>query len=123
MADLLVVNASESETRVAVIENGQVAELFFEHGEERSVLGNIYKGRVGRVLPGMQAAFVDIGLERAGFLYVTEIYGRRAAFDFYELGDEEEPEVDAEGEEDAEARAAPEGGESTAVAVGETDGA
>ncbi len=57
---------------MALVEDGQLSELFVERGEHRSLAGNIYKGRVTRVLPGMQAAFVDIGLERAGFLHVSD---------------------------------------------------
>ena len=56
----LVVNAAAHETRVAVLENGTIVELFIERGDESNVTGNIYKGRVQRVLPGMQAAFIDI---------------------------------------------------------------
>ena len=69
----LVVNAAPHETRVAVLENGNIAELFIERGDETNITGNIYKGRVQRVLPGMQAAFVDIGLNQAAFLYVDDI--------------------------------------------------
>ena len=100
MADLLVVNSGPTETRVALIEDGQVVELFLEQPEGRSVVGNVYKGRVTRVLPGMQAAFVDIGLERAGFLYVSDIYGGVAGEDleFYEL--HEEPDLHADHDDD-----------------------
>ena len=73
--DLLVVNADGPETRVALIENGQLAELYIERRRERGIVGNIYKGRVKRVLPGMQAAFVDIGVEKAAFLYVADVRG------------------------------------------------
>ncbi|MEW5851522.1 MAG: Rne/Rng family ribonuclease [Myxococcota bacterium] len=72
----LVINAESHETRVALLENGVVAELLFERKKERGIVGNIYKGRVQRVLPGMQAAFVDIGLEKAAFLYVGDILPR-----------------------------------------------
>jgi ribonuclease G len=61
------------ETRVALIENGIVSELYIERTAERSIAGNIYKGRVVRVLPGMQAAFVDIDLDKAAFLYVSDV--------------------------------------------------
>src|SRR6476646_1495185 len=73
--DLLVINADGPETRVALIENGQLAELYIERKRERGIVGNIYKGRVVRVLPGMQAAFVDIGIEKAAFLYVADVRG------------------------------------------------
>lgn len=70
----LVINAASHETRVALIENGTIAELHIERTREKSIVGNIYKGRVIRVLPGMQAAFVDIGLEKAAFLYVADVF-------------------------------------------------
>ncbi len=69
----LVINDSERETRVAVIEDGNLAELFIERRDLNDIAGNIYKGRVQRVLPGMQAAFVDIGLERAAFIHVSDV--------------------------------------------------
>jgi ribonuclease G len=70
----IVMNSTERETRLALIENGQVAEIHLERKGERGIVGNIYKGRVIKVLPGMQAAFVDIGLPRAAFLYVGDIH-------------------------------------------------
>jgi len=73
--DLLVINADGPETRVALIEKGQLSELYIERRRERGIVGNIYKGRVKRVLPGMQAAFVDIGVEKAAFLYVADVRG------------------------------------------------
>src|SRR3954463_16026154 len=73
--DLLVINADGPETRVALIESGQLVELYIERRRERGIVGNIYKGRVRRVLPGMQAAFVDIGQEKAAFLYVADVRG------------------------------------------------
>lgn len=73
MSAELLVNVSPFETRIARIENGQAEELYFERERERGLKGNIYKGRVQRVLPGIQAAFVDIGLEKAGFLYAGDI--------------------------------------------------
>jgi ribonuclease G len=72
MRNDIFVNVEPRETRVAVRELDQIIELYLERAGERSVVGGIYKGRVTRVLPGMQAAFVDIGLERAGFLYVSD---------------------------------------------------
>ena len=68
MRNEIVINAEVGETRVALIESGQFAELHIERQRDRSVVGNVVKGRVSRVLPGMQAAFVDIGLEKAAFL-------------------------------------------------------
>jgi ribonuclease G len=74
MSAELIVNADFYETRVALLENGQVAELYVERSSDRGIGSNIYKGRVVRVLPGMQAAFVDINLEKAAFLYVSDVY-------------------------------------------------
>ena len=73
MQDILI-NWAPQETRVAVVENGAVQELHVERTLERGLVGNIYAGRVARVLPGMQSAFVDIGLERAAFLHVADVH-------------------------------------------------
>lgn len=73
MTKELVINTTSHETRVALLENGHIAELYIERIRERGIVGNIYKGKVLRVLPGMQAAFVDIGLEKAAFLYVADV--------------------------------------------------
>lgn len=69
----ILMNVTPTETRVAVVENGVVQEIFIERTNHRGLVGNIYKGKVVRVLPGMQAAFVDIGLERAAFIHAAEI--------------------------------------------------
>ncbi|HUF47168.1 MAG TPA: Rne/Rng family ribonuclease [Vicinamibacterales bacterium] len=69
----MVIAATPHETRVAILEDDQVVEIFIEREHSRGVAGNIYKGRVSKVLPGMQSAFVDIGLERDAFLYVTDV--------------------------------------------------
>ena len=80
----LYVSSTPHETKVALVEDDQLAEVFFERENEYTLAGSIYKGRVTRVLPGMQSAFVDIGLERDAFLYVS---------DFLEVtGDEEDEE-------------------------------
>lgn len=73
MSNSLVMNCSPHEIRVAVLEERRPVEIYVERRKDQSLVGNIYKGRVTRVLPGMQAAFVDIGLERAAFLYVADI--------------------------------------------------
>ncbi len=73
MQDILI-NWSPQETRVGVVENGAVQELHVERTLERGLVGNIYAGRVARVLPGMQSAFIDIGLERAAFLHVADVH-------------------------------------------------
>ena len=74
MANVIVVNAATRETRVAALESGAIRNFLIERRRSRGVVGNVYKGRVLRVLPGMQAAFVDIGLEKAAFLYVADVY-------------------------------------------------
>jgi ribonuclease G len=73
MSEEILINVSPVETRVALVENGVVQELFIERSHGKGYLGNIYKGKVVRVLPGMQAAFVDIGLERTGFIHAAEL--------------------------------------------------
>lgn len=72
---LLVVNADGPETRVALVEGGLLAELYIERKRERGIAGNIYKGRVERVLPGMQAAFLNIGLEKSAYIHVSDVRG------------------------------------------------
>lgn len=73
MSSEILINVTPSETRVAVVDNGVLQELFIERTESRGLVGNIYKGKVCRVLPGMQAAFVEIGLSRAAFLHASDI--------------------------------------------------
>ncbi len=73
MQQEILINWSPQETRVAVIENGAVQELHVERSLERGLVGNVYLGKVARVLPGMQSAFIDIGLERAAFLHVADL--------------------------------------------------
>ena len=73
MANELIISVSPFESRVALVENGNVVELYIEREAETSLIGNIYKGRVIKVLPGMGAAFVDVGLERSAFLYVADV--------------------------------------------------
>ncbi|KAF3981506.1 MAG: ribonuclease G [Methylococcales symbiont of Hymedesmia sp. n. MRB-2018] len=72
MSEEILINVTPSETRVAVIENGVLQELIIERDRQKGLVGNIYKGQVCRVLPGMQAAFVDIGLDRAAFLHLSD---------------------------------------------------
>jgi ribonuclease G len=104
--NLLVINVDLRETRVALIEDGIIAELHVERASTRSTLGNIVLGRVTRVLPGMQAAFIDIGQERAAFLHVEDLI-RPDDFEAY-MGGGKRPEEDHPAtEEDAAAEAAP----------------
>jgi ribonuclease G len=77
MTDEILINVTPQETRVAVIGSGQVHELVVERTASRGLVGNICMGRVARVLPGIQAAFVEIGLERAAFLHAADIWEHR----------------------------------------------
>ncbi len=73
MTKEMIISSTAHETRVAILEDDQVVEVFIEREQSRGVVGNVYKGRVSKVLPGMQSAFVDLGLERDAFLYVTDV--------------------------------------------------
>jgi len=93
----LIINVSDHETRVALLEDGTIVELYVDRGDDSDVTGNIYKGKVLRVLPGMQAAFVDIGLNQAAFIYVDDVYTND--FEEYERMfqiDAEEPQAEPE---------------------------
>jgi len=103
---ILVINAAGAETRVALVENGTIHEYYLERKREKGIVGNIYKGKVVRVLPGMQAAFVDIGLEKAAFLYVGDVYGDPDFSEEFEL---------TEGEHRAEVNEVPDEDEATAA--------
>src|SRR5205823_454019 len=82
MAKELIVSVNGREKKIAIIENDRVTEFYIERGEQnQGIVGNIYKGRVMRVLPGMQSAFVDIGLERDAFLYVSDFFDEEAEFE------------------------------------------
>ena len=102
----ILVNRSPGETRVAILEEGVVCEVFVERDNELGLVGNIYKGRVTRVLPGMQAAFVDIGLNRAAFLYADDVRSpdddRRRPKEEPEEEPEEQETESAEEREDIE---------------------
>jgi ribonuclease G len=74
MGSEILIHVTEEETKVAIIEGGRLVEYFFDRKQSQGIVGNIYKGKVSKVLPGMQAAFVDIGLEKAAFLYVDDIF-------------------------------------------------
>jgi len=89
MSEEILVNVTPRETRVAVVENGMLQELHIERGWSRGVVGNIYKGKVQRVMPGMQAAFVEIGLERAAFLHASDVMRSLPTPEI--AGDEEAP--------------------------------
>ncbi|HET7696320.1 MAG TPA: Rne/Rng family ribonuclease [Vicinamibacterales bacterium] len=85
----MIISSGAHDTRVAILEDDQVVEIFIERENQRGVVGNIYKGRVSKVLPGMQSSFVDIGLERDAFLYVTEVVNTVEEFEKL-AGDEED---------------------------------
>jgi ribonuclease G len=90
MGSEILINVTRGETRVALLEGGQVVEFYVERKRDASLVGNIFKGKVVKILPGMQSAFVDIGLEKAAFLYVADI---KADTDEYApLFEEEEKE-------------------------------
>ena len=88
MAKEMIFNCSEHETRIAILENHLLSNLYIERLDEKATTGNIYVGKVVRVLPGMQAAFVDIGFDKAAFLHVSDVYHDFTDFDF--LMDEDE---------------------------------
>src|SRR5712675_3718813 len=86
MSKEICISSTPHETRLAILEDDQLTEVYYERENEYTLAGSIYKGRVTRVLPGMQSAFVDVGLERDAFLYVS---------DFMELEDQDEDLTDA----------------------------
>ena len=83
MSSEIFINSNQREIRVALMESNLLVELFIEHKSHKGIVGNIYKGKVTKILPGMQVAFVDIGLDKAGFLYVGDI----DVVDMLDLGD------------------------------------
>jgi ribonuclease G len=98
MPNELVINTMSHETRIALIENGTIAELYIERSRVKGIVGNIYKGRVIRVLPGMQAAFVDVGMEKAAFLYVADVFEAIEDFEtFIDGNDKKEDEQNNDG--------------------------
>ncbi len=90
MRNELIINVSPTETRIARLESGQISELIVERIQDAGYVGNVYKGKIVRVLPGMQAAFAEIGLERTAFLYVTDIAPELALEEML-AGEEESP--------------------------------
>ena len=91
MPKKLIINVTEHETRVALLEDGTIVEIFIERGDDSDIAGNIYKGRVTRVLPGMQAAFVDIGIDRDAFLYVVDVNEPSVDYENITLAEEADP--------------------------------
>jgi ribonuclease G len=90
MTKEMIISTNGHETMVAILEDDLVAEIFVERERSRGVVGNVYKGRVSKVLPGMQSSFIDIGLERDGFLYVAEVVDTIEEFEKLEGGEEDE---------------------------------
>ncbi|MDA1184502.1 MAG: Rne/Rng family ribonuclease, partial [Acidobacteria bacterium] len=117
MTKEMIVSSSAHETRVAILEDDQVAEIFIERERHRGVVGNLYKGRVSKVLPGMQSAFIDLGLERDGFLYVTDVIPSSEEFDRFETDEDDPPSAGQ-----APAVAAVGNGTSTAASAGQAPG-
>src|SRR6187551_227901 len=89
MTKEMIISSNGHETMVAILEDDLVAELFVERERHRGVVGNVYKGRVSKVLPGMQSSFIDLGLERDGFLYVADVVDTLDEFDELEAGEDE----------------------------------
>jgi ribonuclease G len=90
MTKEMIISSNGHETIVAILEDDLVAEVFVERERSRGVVGNVYKGRVSKVLPGMQSSFIDLGLERDGFLYVAEVVDTLEEFERLEGSDEDE---------------------------------
>ena len=97
----MIVSSSPHETMAAILEDDQVAEVYIERTSQRGTVGNVYKGRVSKVLPGMQCAFVDIGLERDAFLYVSDVVDTVEQFERLEAGDSEDDDAPRGGDPNA----------------------
>jgi len=91
MGSELIINVTFNEIRMALLENSVPVEFFIERKNEKNMVGNIFKGKVARIVPGMDAAFVDIGLEKSAFLYVGDIMLDKSMYDEYEDTDLELP--------------------------------
>src|SRR5579872_4684277 len=115
----MIISSGAHDTRVAILEDDQVVEIFIERENQRGVVGNIYKGRVSKVLPGMQSSFVDIGLERDAFLYVSEVINTVEEFEKL-AGEEDDDEVGGPRPPDS---ARPENGAPEAASAAEAAGA
>src|SRR5205814_6441292 len=95
----MIISSNGHETMVAILEDDLVAEIFVERERQRGVVGNVYKGRVSKVLSGMQSSFIDIGLERDGFLYVADVVDTLEEFEKLEHGEDEEEPKGGEGKD------------------------
>ncbi len=96
MTKEMIITSNAHQTMVAILEDDQVVEVSIERERQRGAVGNIYKGRVSKVLPGMQSAFVDIGLERDGFLYVSDVIDTMETFERMEAGEDDDGEGDGD---------------------------
>jgi ribonuclease G len=111
----IIINSTHQEARVALLENDTLVEIHIERAQQRNIAGNIYKGKVARVLPGMQAAFVEIGLEKAGFIHASDLFGGPLPSGFFEDDDNDpilsddplDDDHDGEPEEDSPPTRAP----------------
>src|ERR1700752_642085 len=117
MAKELFVSSTPHETKVAIVEDDQLAEIYFERENEYTLAGSIYKGRVTRVLPGMQSAFVDIGLERDAFLYVSDFFEDQEEYDAVVTRVEEDVAKGSQPAQPAETRALSPAGEAAPQAA------
>jgi Rne/Rng family ribonuclease len=124
MTKEMIISSNGHETQVAILEDDLVTEVFIERERQRGAVGNIYKGRVSKVLPGMQSSFIDIGLERDAFLYVGEVIDPIQEFERLESGDEEEtpPAPSPDGEPASNGQMQPEQGPAGSVAPGFSPG-
>src|SRR6185503_5488365 len=89
MTKEMIISSNGHETMVAILEDDLAAEIFVERERQRGVVGNVYKGRVSKVLPGMQSSFIDVGLERDGFLYVADVIDTLEEFEKLESSDDD----------------------------------
>src|SRR5258706_11822563 len=97
MSKEMIIQSNGHETQVAILDEDLLSEMFIERERQRGVVGNIYKGRVSKVLPGMQCAFIDIGLDRDGFLYVSDVVDTIEEFDKLDAEDDDKDEPAAGG--------------------------
>ena len=102
MAKEICISSTPHETRLAIIENDELAEIYYERENEYTLAGSIYKGRVTRVLPGMQSAFVDVGLERDAFLYVTDFLEEQEDSADFERGNGQAPRRESKADGDGQ---------------------
>src|SRR5688500_11806798 len=115
MTKEMIISSAPHHTRVAILEDDQDDEIFVERENQRGVVGNIYTGRVSNVLPGMQSSFIDIGLERDAFLYVTEVISTVEEFEKL-AGEDEDEEVGGRASEVGKILESPEAAEAQAQA-------